>query len=1113
MIEVINRELLIPREEYNIGTCYDDNTETRHFHLKRVTSGGVDLAALTFNLDILYANGSTDAASLLKEVTDKDINLVLTINNSMLQVPGTVLVQIRALDEDGVCKWTSYKSAFFVEDHINTPGHYEGDLTQLEQYEAEWGKVRDNVNQLNLRMDEVVRIREESPATEVEEEIVDARVGADNIVYGSLGSAIRKQFENVYEEMEDDTEDWVAAVAAEATARQNADTAEATARQSADNTLQGNINSEAATRASADSNLQSQINQIIAPSGEAPSAAEVQNARIGADGKTYSTLGDAIRTNDNNLKSEIAVDKKVSNSIINVVYNKDTEIPFIWENGQLIDNGVEGDSIYNQRTKFFTPVLGKKVKVRATINAMLVIVFEYDNDFNFLEKNGTYENYISPVNSSTAFIRLCTYSTVVAQSSQHTYVDAVWENDSYIDLDGISDNIEKAKLPSYIEDSVAKIRDGEESSLRMVHIMPKQEGSGTPSSTNIRPFEQINDIYIMSTGENMFPNLRPVTNGGGITMENVDNGGIRFYGTATGDYYHNFIKTEDHFILQKGTYTLKYDGDTLPEHCALYFRSDKLTYSVKKRTITVDQYRDYSVYMSIPRGTTIDVTIYPKLFIGKDRTIDSNIRIDEKYLEFSNQYYGCVVNLRTGKVLNNYGHIASYNNENINGYWYSDRDVYTEGGKPTIGAEVVYVKHAEEAETINPIEIKIGFGSNNVWANHHKIGVEYNTTPIQYIEHNIDYVSPEMFGAVGDGVTDDKDSIQAAIDFAVKYKKVVQLSQRTYYVGSPLVVSNAQGFILRGCGISGYFTSVNKPKIIIDSNYQNLGINGVIYLYRCKLSKISGITIEGVSSTLHVGIQLYESHMNEIDDCNILKFSKGLYINYSGLNKIARNNVSACRTGIETVCSGDSQYTDNYINTNTLGKELDDDDGLGRNGTGILLSTGSNHSNISGGKIEWNGHGIWIGGSQGITITGVQFDYNMRGSIVINGNSFSDASQAKSITITGNYFRSGGVRGEEAQIVLISTVTDIIAALTGNIFMKASGNDTTDLDICPKTILKTMSDGGNNKIKLTMVGNNMYDGATLNSLELTADNTTIVYKGNLDELGHVITGSNVVIDD
>lgn len=87
--------------------------------------------------------------------------------------------------------------------------------------------------------------------------------------------------------------------------RQSAVSAEAAARQTADNTLQSNINSEASTRAAADQNLQAQISQIVAPSGEAPSAAEVQNARVGADGVTYPTLGEAIRANDSQLKSQI----------------------------------------------------------------------------------------------------------------------------------------------------------------------------------------------------------------------------------------------------------------------------------------------------------------------------------------------------------------------------------------------------------------------------------------------------------------------------------------------------------------------------------------------------------------------------------------------------------------------------------------------------------------------------------------------------------------------------------------------------------------------------------------------------------------------------------------
>lgn len=80
---------------------------------------------------------------------------------------------------------------------------------------------------------------------------------------------------------------------------------ETATRAAADNTLQSNINAEASTRATTDASLQSQIDQLVAPSGEAPSAAEVLNARIGADGVTYPTLGDAIRANDTELKSQI----------------------------------------------------------------------------------------------------------------------------------------------------------------------------------------------------------------------------------------------------------------------------------------------------------------------------------------------------------------------------------------------------------------------------------------------------------------------------------------------------------------------------------------------------------------------------------------------------------------------------------------------------------------------------------------------------------------------------------------------------------------------------------------------------------------------------------------
>lgn len=94
-------------------------------------------------------------------------------------------------------------------------------------------------------------------------------------------------------------------LSAETTARVAADNAEKSARIAADTALQSALNTETATRASRDTVLQAEIDQLVAPTGSAPSAAEIQNARIGVDGTTYTTLGDAIRGQVTNLDNEL----------------------------------------------------------------------------------------------------------------------------------------------------------------------------------------------------------------------------------------------------------------------------------------------------------------------------------------------------------------------------------------------------------------------------------------------------------------------------------------------------------------------------------------------------------------------------------------------------------------------------------------------------------------------------------------------------------------------------------------------------------------------------------------------------------------------------------------
>lgn len=137
MIIVANRELIIPKKEQYVGTTYDKNSENRQFLLDRVTAGGVDLANLLFVMDMEYMSGDKNTVQLTKEILDEKIILTWTIQGSELQVTGTIFINLRALNNtDGKVKWASFRAPIYNEDTIYTPGHYTGDLTELEQMEA-----------------------------------------------------------------------------------------------------------------------------------------------------------------------------------------------------------------------------------------------------------------------------------------------------------------------------------------------------------------------------------------------------------------------------------------------------------------------------------------------------------------------------------------------------------------------------------------------------------------------------------------------------------------------------------------------------------------------------------------------------------------------------------------------------------------------------------------------------------------------------------------------------------------------------------------------------------------------------------------------------------------
>lgn len=201
MIILRSRSLIIPNDEYNLGNDYDTNTATRVFQLERVMEG-IDLANLMFKLDLTYADGTSDTLALDSEVTDDKINLTWTVTKNQLHVPGTVVVQIRALNVDGNMKWTSYIGAFFVEASMFGSADYSGKLSEVEQFEVAIKSEKERVQSEKARQDaEAERVQAEAERKPAEEERKTAeaeRKSAETV--RSNAEAARKSAETEREE-------------------------------------------------------------------------------------------------------------------------------------------------------------------------------------------------------------------------------------------------------------------------------------------------------------------------------------------------------------------------------------------------------------------------------------------------------------------------------------------------------------------------------------------------------------------------------------------------------------------------------------------------------------------------------------------------------------------------------------------------------------------------------------------------------------------------------------------------------------------------------------------------------------------------------------------------
>lgn len=87
--------------------------------------------------------------------------------------------------------------------------------------------------------------------------------------------------------------------------------------------------------------LEARVDNIVAPSGTAPNPDEIIDARLGADGTQYNSLGNAIRGQVTDLKSELNNIVLKSNRLADYLYKKNTYI-----NASNVETTLNGYDLY-----------------------------------------------------------------------------------------------------------------------------------------------------------------------------------------------------------------------------------------------------------------------------------------------------------------------------------------------------------------------------------------------------------------------------------------------------------------------------------------------------------------------------------------------------------------------------------------------------------------------------------------------------------------------------------------------------------------------------------------------------------------------------------------------
>lgn len=356
------------------------------------------------------------------------------------------------------------------------------------------------------------------------------------------------------------------------------------------------------------------------------------------------------------------------------------------------------------------------------------------------------------------------------------------------------------------------------------------------------------------------------------------------------------------------------------------------------------------------------------------------------------------------------------------------------------------------------------------------------------VKGTLGFITPEMYGAIGDGYTVDSDAINDAI-LACAEKGIPLFMCGTYLVdyNKPIIISSINGLTV--IGKDAEIKLKNQTSVLSTGKYYLIEINN------CTNIEISGITFNGNRDNLGLS-DSDKDKPNHLADGIYIVNSSDIYIHDNTFNKFIA-------FGIYCMSSVSMSYTDpNISKLRIIGNKFN----YCMNGVKIIEGLSD--------KIEFNNNVCLKMDTHGISF------YPTATNIIVSRN-IIEAGCAGTVNINGSAVKAGsGVRLYETNNVIVDSNIIISAAIAGiDMRIKPTNPVTPENVIITNNIIESSDSigiylqGATNAILSGNTVRNTVNDGIYGVMELSQICGNIIENVRVDNFGIRCFGSNNKIDN